>query len=73
MLSFPPTQVCYFWGREADAGSNSPSDMQTIQKEEPDLEVREVTNPDGGGAIFAKSIPIVAEPLGDTLLEDTLP
>ena len=47
-----------------------PSDMQTIQKEEPEPAVR--INRDGGVAILAKSTPIVMKQLGDPLVEDIL-
>ncbi len=46
------------------------SDMQTIQKEEPEPAVR--INRDGGVAILAKSTPIVMKQLGDPLVEDIL-
>ncbi len=50
-----------------------PSDREMAQQDEPTVGLRETIAPDGGVATVARSAPVVLRPLGDPLVEDTLP
>ena len=62
-----------FGGTGDECRLEFPSDMPTIQQDEPDVGVREVITADGGVATLARSTPMVLKPLEDPLEEDVLP
>ena len=49
------------------------SDKAVTPRDEPNVGVRETIAPEGRAATVARSTPVVLQPLGDPLVEDTFP
>ena len=62
-----------FQGSKGELQMAFSSDKAVTPRDEPNVGVRETITSEGGVAPVARSTPVVLQPLGDPLVEDTLP
>ena len=62
-----------FQGSKGELQMAFSSDKAVTPRDEPNVGVRETIASEGGVAPVARSTPVVLQPLGDPLVEDTLP